>query len=177
MYGLGMYMFFPLFILEVDIATDCHLQYEPIGFQTSLDQLDSVQPKFSQVQSAPMATAPLDLPVIIEPDDEVIQEDGDDMPIYASHWPKKPPAPPTPMFDLTRLPPPAYSIRLKDLDQDNLIQCLYTLDQPTQATTRTPDPLVSMSMDKIVAHLHWLGSSLPLIRPCNTPNASKTKSH
>jgi hypothetical protein len=28
---LGMYVFFPSFIVEVNIATDCYLTYEPIG--------------------------------------------------------------------------------------------------------------------------------------------------
>ena len=124
-----------------------------------------------------MVTAPLDLPVIIEPDDEDIREDGDGAPIYVSHWPKKPSAPPTPTFDLTRLPPPANSIKLKDFDWDALVQRLYTLEKPTQASTRTLGPLVSMSMDKIVTHLHQPGSSLPPICPCDTPNASETKFH
>ncbi len=47
MYGLGMYVFFLSFNFEVDTATDCHLQYEPISRQTTLGQLDCVQPKFS----------------------------------------------------------------------------------------------------------------------------------
>ncbi len=172
MYGLGMYVFFPMFILEVDIATNCHHQYEPIDHQISLDQLDYVQPKCSQVQSATMATDPLDLPDIIEPDDEDIKEDGGNAPIYTSHWQKKPPASPTPTFNLTKLSPPAYFIKLKDLDQDALIQQLYTLEKPTQAYTQTPD-----SMAKIATHLHQPGLSLPPIRPCNTHNASKARSH
>ena len=161
-----------MFILEVGTATDCHRQYEPIGHQTSLDQLDYVQPKCSQVQSATTTTAPLDLPDIIEPDDEDIKEDGGNAPIYTSHWRKKPPGPPTSTFNLTKLSPPAYSIKLKDLDQDALIQRLYTLEKPTQASTQTPD-----SMDKIATHLHQPGLSLPPIHPCNTPNVSKARSH
>ncbi len=106
MYGLGMYVIFPSFILEVDTATGCHLQYEPIGLQTTLTQLDYVQPKFSRALSATMAMAPSDLPVIIEPGDENT-DDNDNAPIYASHWPKKLPAPPPPTFDLTTLPSPA----------------------------------------------------------------------
>jgi hypothetical protein len=46
MHGLGMHVFFPTFILEVDTATDCHLQYDPIGQNTRLPELDHVQPKF-----------------------------------------------------------------------------------------------------------------------------------
>ncbi len=42
MFGLGMHVFFPLFILEVDTATDCHLQYVPIGRMAQLLDLDYV---------------------------------------------------------------------------------------------------------------------------------------
>jgi hypothetical protein len=128
MYGLGMYVFFLLFILEVDTATDWHLQYEPIGCQTTLDQLDYVQPKFSCAPSATMAKASSDLPTIIEPVDENTNNNSIKAPTYTSHWPKKPPVPSTPTFNLAKLPPPAYSIRLKDFDWDALIQRLYTLE-------------------------------------------------
>jgi hypothetical protein len=42
MYGLGIHEFFPTFIHEVDTVPNCHLQYELIGYQTSLDQLDFI---------------------------------------------------------------------------------------------------------------------------------------
>jgi hypothetical protein len=66
MFGLGMYVFSPSFILEVDTATDCHLQYEPIGPCTTLNQqLDYVQMKSSTCQSASMAAVPSPIPAII----------------------------------------------------------------------------------------------------------------
>ncbi len=86
MFGFGMFVFFPTFILKADTATDCHLWYKPIGRQTNLDQLDYVQPKFLQYQSVLMATAPLSTPVIIEPKDD---DNADVTPTYAFHWPKK----------------------------------------------------------------------------------------
>ncbi len=52
MYGLGMYVFFPTFILEVDTATDCHLQYEPVRGSTGLADLDYLQPKTAKAHSA-----------------------------------------------------------------------------------------------------------------------------
>jgi hypothetical protein len=44
-YGLGMHVFFPMFIVKVYTATDCHLQYAPIGREAGLADLDYVQPK------------------------------------------------------------------------------------------------------------------------------------
>jgi hypothetical protein len=44
MFGMGMFVFFPLFILKVDTAVNCHLSYEPLGCSASLSLLDYVQP-------------------------------------------------------------------------------------------------------------------------------------
>jgi hypothetical protein len=52
MYGLGMHVFFPTFIMEVDTATDCHLHYAPLGRTCGLPDLDYVQPKLLTTQSA-----------------------------------------------------------------------------------------------------------------------------
>jgi hypothetical protein len=89
MYGLGMYEFFPLFILEVGTTTDCHLQYEPIGHKTTLGQLDYAKSKFSRAPFATMTKAPSDLPAIIEPNDGTTDNNSIEAPIYASYWPKK----------------------------------------------------------------------------------------
>jgi hypothetical protein len=119
MFGLGMYMIFPTFILEVDTATNCLLRYEPIGHHATPDKLNYVQPQSLQHQSALTATAPLSIPAVIEPDNN---NNTDITPINASHWPKKLPSLLVPKLDLTHLPLPAYSISLKDLDQEALIQ-------------------------------------------------------
>ena len=42
MHGLGIYVFFPSFIVKVDTATDCHLLYAPIGRASQLSSLDYV---------------------------------------------------------------------------------------------------------------------------------------
>jgi hypothetical protein len=174
MFGLGMYVFFPTFILKFDTTTDCHLRNEPIGCRTTLDQLTYVQPKSLQHQSASTAMAPLSTPAVIEPNKN---DNTDITPTYASHWPKKPPSPPVPKLDLTHLPPPAYSISLKGLDWEALIQCLYTLEAIGLLPMPDPPPLLPMSTDKIVGHLHPTGSQPPPIWPYDTPNALETKSH
>jgi hypothetical protein len=149
MYGLGMYVFFPMFILEVDTATDCHLQYAPLGWTTTLADLDYVQPKFLQDSSVSVAVS---LPVTIKPEDNV------DLPSYSSHYPKKPPTPPTPIYDLSNLPPPEYSISLKYLDKEELIQRLYSLEHaPNYGTGKAVSalvPLECMTQENIINKLH-----------------------
>ncbi len=166
-----MYIFFPSFILEVDAATDCHLCYETIGCRTTLDQLAYVQPKFLQHQFASRATAPLSTPAGIEPGNN---NNTDITPTYFSHWPKKPPSPPVPKLDLTHLPLPAYSILLKDMDWDALIQCLYTLEATGPSPMPASPPELPMSTDKIVRHIHPTVSQPPPKQACVTPNALET---
>ncbi len=171
MYGLGMYVFFPTFILEVDTATNCHLQYAPLGWTTTLADLDYVQPKFLQDSSA---SAAVPLPVTIEPEDNV------DFPSY-SHYPKKPPTPSTPIYNLFNFPPPEYSISLKDLDKEELIQWLYLLEHgPNLGTGKAVSalvPLECITQENIINKLHRPNSILPPIRPCNMSNPSNTKLH
>ena len=83
MFGLGMHVFFPTFILEVDTATDCHLQYEPIGRSTCLPDLDYIQPTFVKNKSASAhvaTTQPAPTPATIKPDDDL-----ECQPTFASH--------------------------------------------------------------------------------------------
>jgi hypothetical protein len=105
--------------------------------------------------------APLSTLAVIEPDDN--NNNADITPTYASHWPKKPPSPPVPKLDLTHLYPPAYSVSLKDMDWDALIQCLYTLEATGPSPKPAPPSLLPMSAYKIVHHLHLMGSQPPPI--------------
>jgi hypothetical protein len=113
MYGLGMHVFFPNFIMEVNTATDCHLHYAPIGRTCGLPDLNFVQPKFLTIKSASVMATSLDhAPATIEPDDE----EFDNSPTFVSHWTKHPPFPHHPPLDLSHLPPSTYTKNLKDLD-------------------------------------------------------------
>jgi hypothetical protein len=173
-----MHVFFPTFILEVDTATDCHLQYTPIGRNTRLPALDYVQPKGVPSKSASAnATTPQVTPSPIVIEDE---EDVELAPTFVGHWPKRPPTPPTPPnppLDMSLLPPSTYTSSLKDLDRDELIQRLYSVDPqqqqgPIQKTQgRSTHPLECMSNDEILSNLHHPDTSPPAIRPCDTPNA------
>ena len=124
MFGLGMHVFFPSFILEVDTATDCHLQYVPVGRMAQLSDLDYVQPKPApqgSVLAMAATTQAVPTPAMIEPDDGL-----DDQPSFASHWPKRPPSPPHTPLDMSLLPPLMYTKSLKDLDREELISRLYS---------------------------------------------------
>jgi len=126
MFGLGMHVFFPTFILEVDTAIDCHLQYEPIGRSTRLPDLDYVQPKTIMHKSASAhaaTTQSAPTPITIEPDD-----DSECQPTFASHWPKCPPSPQHPPLAMSLLPPSTNTPSLNDLTREELIQRLYTVE-------------------------------------------------
>jgi hypothetical protein len=84
-------------------------------------------------------------------------------------------------FTISDLPPPEYSVSLKDLDKEELIQWLYLLEHaPNSGTGKAvsaPIPLECMTQENIINKLHRPNSILPPIRPCDTSNPSKTKSH
>ena len=178
MQGLGMYVFFPSFIVEVDTATDCHLSYMALGRSTTLSSLDYVQPIRSPHTASATASIPPTAPAVIKDDDDDVPPDL--LPTYAPHWPKKPPTPPSTPVDLSLIPPPAYSVRLKDLDRDELIQRLFLVEHApgnpnTPVKSSPPITLVCMTDDEIVTQLHHPNSCPPPVRPCDTPNSSETK--
>jgi hypothetical protein len=117
MYGLGMHVFFPTFIMEVDTVTDCHLRYELIGHACRLTDLYYVQPKCVYDKSASTTTTTIQPPATIKPDDNPVN-----LPTYVPHWPKRPPTAKHPTNDMSLLPPSTYTKSLKDLDWEELIQ-------------------------------------------------------
>jgi hypothetical protein len=178
MYGLGMHVFFPSLILEVDTATDCHLQYELVGQDCCLTDLDYVQPKHVPILYASATAVTSDRPpTTIKPDD-----DPNDSPTLAPHWPKCPPSPQLPPIDMSLLPTSKYTKSLKNLDREELIQRLYLVEHNASAPAtpikgHSTVPLECMEYNDIIAQLHHPNTTPPAICPCNTPNASNTKSH
>ncbi len=180
MHNLGMYVFFPSFIVEVNTTTNCHILYKPIRGSTTMSTLEYIEPVQPSNSASSTAATPL-LPAVIKD-----YNDNNYLPTYAPHWPKKPPTPPLPAYNMSLIPPLAYSVSLKDLDWDALIQRLYSVE--LAAPPRPPPPasevpkkglpptkLECMSTDNIVARLHHPESHLPPIWPCDTPNLSDTK--
>jgi hypothetical protein len=109
-----------------------------------------------------------------------------------AHWPKMPSALSTPQYDMSLIPPPAFSTCLQDLDHDKLIQRIYslkhaaapTLDTHADISSPSADPinkqgvpkaLDCMSEEEIHTNLHHPQSHFPPIQPCDTPNASDSK--
>ncbi len=189
MHQLGMFVFFPSFIIKVNTDTDCHLSYEPIGRSASIAKLDYVQPIQAPSPSASTTVA-------MTPSAPAVVKDEDDndnvMRTYAAHWPKRPSAPPTPPFNMSLIPPLALLTRLRDLDHDNLTRHIYSLEHATVSTPDShdnnstppadttkvqsaPKELDCMSESEIQAYLHHPESRFPPIRPCDTLNASDSK--
>jgi hypothetical protein len=176
-----MYPFFPSFIVEVDTATDCHFLYALIGRAATMSSLDYVQPIQAQNSASATASTPPPAPVIIEADNDDVPSEA--LPTYVSHWPNKPPAPPAPPVILPFIPPPAYSVHLKDLTHEELIQCLYSVEHAQYpdkgdnipAQRSPPVKLECMSNKEIFATLYHPHSCLPPVQPCATPNALETK--
>jgi hypothetical protein len=101
MHNLGMYVFFPSFIVEVNTTNNCHLSYEPIGRSTTMSNLDYIQPVQPSNSASSTAATPLLLAVIED------YNNNNYLPTYALHWPKKPPTPPLPAYNMLLIPPPA----------------------------------------------------------------------
>ncbi len=187
-YGMGMFVFFPLFILKVDTAVSCHLSYELLDCLASLSLLNYLQPILTILAS--MTTAPLLAPAHIEPDDDKLI-----VPTFASHWPKKPPRPALTNIDLNLIPPLTFSVKLQDLDSEELLWWLYLAESThlssnnhvsnmannTNSTNNTNSPsntwpqLERMTKEDIIAQLHHPGTTLPPICPSNHPNGSNIK--
>jgi hypothetical protein len=171
-------------IVKVNMATDCHLSCQPIGQSTTTSTLDYIQPV--QTLSSPSNTNAIPSSLATIGDHE---EEDDCLPTYAAYWPKKPHTPQSLKYDMSLIPPPAYSVSLKDLDHDALIKRLYSIKYTSSppdnsaTTPAAPPPKVGvapsrlkcLSEDNIVTHFHHLDFCLPPIHPCNTPNLSKTK--
>ncbi len=162
MQGLGMFVFFPsFFIVEVNTSTDCHLSYSAIGRACTMSALDYVQPIPSPHSAATTASSPPPPPILVEDDGDADDSANDEadvppelLPTYASHWPKKPPTPPSPSPVAT----PHNSL---------------SVPNPTRSIP--PLKLECMSDEEIVAELHHPNTRLPPVRPCDTPNSSETK--
>ena len=80
---------------------------------------------------------------------------------------------------MSLLPPSRYTKSLKDMDREELISHLYSLESQQDRTSEpaTTAPLECMSSEDIVSSLHHSDKPPPAICPCDTPNTSDTKYH
>jgi hypothetical protein len=195
--GFGVY--FPTFILLVDTAVNCHLLFDPLGKSAPLDTLHYVQPRCPPAVY-PSRSSPALSMAAPSPAHPAIIEDGNDDEASLDAPPAQPEAPPLPASSLLllSLDMSTLSTHLKILaavvDKLSSNRPLSARHQPSSGINVTPSPvsvdpgpdlddtpvprfLSTMSQEKITCLIHHPGTSFPLVRLCDTANASNTKTH
>jgi hypothetical protein len=183
----GFLIYFLTFVLSVDTAVDCHLS-------APLHTLHYIQPRCSS-STYPSKTSPTLSAATPSPDSPAVVDDKKDnvphphvavLPIQSSS------------MTSNDIEMSALSTHLKDLMDE--VHCLTLpppqppqssstplplnpdVDQPSDPSATADEPvthllLSTMTPKEIACHLHHPGTSLPSVRPCNTANASNTKTH
>jgi hypothetical protein len=188
----GFLIYFPTFILLVDTALDCHLSLNLLSYSAPLDTLHYNQPQcppttyLSKVSPALSAATPsLASPAAVEDDDNVPHLCMVVLPIQASSTPSNVlfmAALSTHFKDLVdavhclTLPPqqpPQSSLTLLPSNPD-----VKEPSDPPDTANKPVTHLLSNMTSKEIAHLlHRPGTFFPSVWPCNTANASNTKTH
>ena len=160
---VGMLVYFPSFVLSADTSSDCTLSYEPLGRSAPLSTLHYVQPR-CRPSLYPSETSLSSTTVSTSP--ALIEDDGS----VAALVP--PDSSSTPPVDLAKVASQLQSIAAS------------VLPPPPPALPShpvTPPPthvlLSTMSLEEISRLLHHHDTSFPAVRPCDTANASDTKTH
>ncbi len=190
----GFLIYFPLFVLSVDMAINCHLSFAPLGHSAPLNTLHYVQlrcppapypstvtPAVSQATPSPL------LPAAVEDDaDDSLHATTSSSP--ASH----------PVHDDT-IDLGALLSQINNLTDaiHRLTPSLSPSSDPSAPSSMQPTPsavnvldtqlaagyetatclLSTMSTEEIAWLLHHDGTSFPSVWPCDTANGSDTKTH
>ena len=161
-----MLVYFPSFVLSADTSSDCTLSYEPLSWSAPLSTLHYVQPRcrpsLYPSKISPSSHTVSSTTALIEDDPLVVDSD----PPVAQSVPL--PAPPS--IDLSHIASQLRSIVA------SVVPSLVA-SSPLAAPPKTPVLLSTMSSDEVACLLHHPNTSLPDIRPCDTTNASDTKTH
>lgn len=188
----GMHVYFPGVVLSVDMSTDCHLSYEPLGKSAPLSSLHYVQPRCAPVVSPPDGSAfrartdplPSPGPALIEDDTSqdggsyLVDAPASDLPQFTSLVPKQ-----VRRRQSTTFSPDDLALISKQLQvlSDRLSGVTAPppppSPQPTDSASVAPRLLSSLSQDEVVRLVHRPGSELPPVRPCDRSNGSDTKTH
>jgi hypothetical protein len=201
-FATGMHVYFPGVVLSVDMSTNCHLSYEPLGKSALLLSLHYVQPRCppvlypaeSSAFHARAGTEPLPElrlsgnPVLIEDNGLIAQvacDVNDDLPPSIVNTELELPT----FFSLV----PKQLRRAKSttflVDDLALIsKHLQVLSDRLSGLTVSPPPslgldpvapnlLSSLSHEEVVRLVHCPGSALPPVCPCDRSNGSDTKTH
>ncbi len=205
-FDTGMHVYFPGVVLSVDMSTDCHLSYEPLGKSAHLFSLHYVQPRCAPVHypakgsafragaapASPPALCPSDAPVLIE--DDGSSEDNDDATLPADDVESGLPTFPSLVPKQVRR---ASSRSFSPNDLALISKQLQVLSDHLSGITVPPLPsppavsdsgapvsdsdaprlLSSLSQEDVVRLVHRPGSAPPPVCPCDRSNGSDTKTH
>jgi hypothetical protein len=195
--GVGILVYFLAFVLLVNTSKDCHLSCKSLGQSSPLDSLHYIQPPCapllypSKIASHSVSKSPA-----------IIKDDSasDDSDVLTWHYSQ-------PKYVLLKQPPypvlvlDNHSMSLSSTTLDSVSAQLHSLTeavssllpnssqdaptsvpvsptvQPPSRESCTSSVLAStMTGDEIISIFHK-NSALPLVHPCNTANASNTKTH
>jgi hypothetical protein len=201
-FATGMHVYFQGVVLSVDMSTNCHLSYEPLGKSTPLSSLHYVQPRCppvlypaeSSTCHASAGTKPS--PELCLSGNQVLIEDNGLIAQVACDVNDDSPPP---IVDTELELPRFFSLVLKQLHRaksttfsmDDLaliskhLQVLLdwlsglTVSPPSSSGSDpvAPKLLSSLSHEEVVQLVHHPGSALPPVRPCDQSNGSDTKTH
>jgi hypothetical protein len=202
-FDTGMHVYFPGVVLSVDMSTDCHLSYKPLGKSAPLSSLHYVQPWCAPIHypaegsafragaalASPPAIRPSDAPALIEDDGSSAAPVGappsaddveSDLPTYPSIVPKQVGRTSSKSFSSADL---ALISKQLQVLSDRLSGI--TVPSPP-AVSESDSPvsdldtrrlLSSLSREDVVRLVHRPGSVPPPVRPCDRSNGSDTKTH
>jgi hypothetical protein len=174
-----MLVYFPQVVLTVNMSSNCHLSYEPIGSGVPLDSLHYVQPHCLPTlypaewaaSSNKKAISLAPSPALIEDDTSAVGPSALSQPLGDS---------PTDMLTLA-----THLHELSDkVLQSVLLSTIKSARPPplelvphptTNLQSDQPALLLTMSRDKVLKHIHPARSPPPAVRPCDTPIGSNTK--
>jgi len=158
-----MLVYFPSFVLSADTSSDCTLSYEPLGWSAPLSTLHYVHPwccpSLNPSELSPSSNTVSKTPALIE----------DDALVVVSALPDATSAPPV---DLAQV-----ASQLQSIVASVLSPSAQASPSPTLAPPKTPTLLSTMSPEEISRLLHHPNTSFPDVCPCDTANASDTKTH
>ena len=197
-FDTGMHVYFPGVVLSVDMSTDCHLSYEPLGKSAPLSSLHYVQPRCAPILYPAEGSAfrartdptpspghhRTDAPALIEDDGSL--DDGaspvDDsvlaLPTFRSLVPKQVRRRPSMPFSPDDLALISKQLQvLSDQLSGVTAPPPSPSPQPPDSTPVAPRLLSSLSQDEVVRLVHRPGSVLPPVRPCDRSNGSDNKTH
>jgi hypothetical protein len=181
-------VYFPEFVLSVDTSVDCHLSYDPLGLSTPLNILHYVQPRCapSLYPSERLPSSSMSGATQSSPPPALIINDDTSVVAPASDRPSSFPDVSSLSRDLARLqlavnqlvcsvPAP---FQLDPLPPDSSSDTPEALPSETADDSAAAPWLLSTMTPKDVARLvHHPGPSFLPVCPCDTANASDTKTH